>query len=452
MRVGFVVVLGFGFLGSSTGCTPPDSAGDDAQAVIENELKKNQTVVVEKELFVTDLSAVNSASYTHYTQDKWNTDPEGGLSFGRLIDNMNRVEKPSDLERSRFVMSWLRTWETPQQVNGQTLEARPLVRSVLLTPWKLASVGRNGNTSSSCTADPSTDFTCKLSFASDVVPFRLLAIAYRPDLRVLPRTGTPGAAGQGRFVFGVLDAARNPLQFTVILEYTIEANDANAIQQIAKEYQKLAGEPWGTKFNQKLHERTLAFTKWNGAPSRRNGSALLQLRTNELPLSPPGADPTSPRGQMWEMREFVLGASGDLTPQAVELEPRIALDNSTTLRDWALSNSASILSQTHGLPDSFAGIPFRAASSLVPFSFRWAIPGVPEDVRAAFALNTCNGCHRAETATSFLHVKNRAPGDAAVLSPFLTAQLALGGPRVLDYLEVTSKHFGQIDDGPGHDH
>ena len=48
-------------------------------------------------------------------------------------------------------------------------------------------------------------------------PLRLLAIVNRMDLRDLSK----GSAGEGRFVFGVLDGNGNPLEFTLILEYRL---------------------------------------------------------------------------------------------------------------------------------------------------------------------------------------------------------------------------------------
>ena len=112
--------------------------------------------VPSKELFVTDLSVVNDARLNEYKAKKWNTEAEGGFSFGRLVDNMAPSAKQSDRERSDFVMRWLRTWTADQSVNGQVLAARPAIRDVLITPWKLTSVGKLGNKTSDCTAARST--------------------------------------------------------------------------------------------------------------------------------------------------------------------------------------------------------------------------------------------------------------------------------------------------------
>jgi hypothetical protein len=51
----------------------------------------------------------------------------------------------------------------------------------------------------------------------------------------------------------------------------------------------------------------------------------------------------------------------------------------------------------------------------------WNAPGIlnPE-ARHKFSLNTCDGCHGAETQTSFLQVFPRFPGQESSLSGFMT--------------------------------
>lgn len=453
-----LALIGFVFGGCSAATVDSDSDDETFdQAPISSvaqPVKLDHQPDPARELFITALSAVNSVKHVNYRPGKWNTDEEGGFSFGRLIDNMSRVEKPTAAQRSNFVMSWLRTWEVPQTVNGQSIPARPLIRSTLITPWKLASIGREGNTATTCSADAATDFTCKLSFAPDVVPFRLLAVVYRPDLRRVPppNAAHQGSAGQGRFVFGVLDQARQPAQFTVIFEYMIPTSGKSDIQAVADKWHKLGKLPLGSDHTKALHANTLQFTKWNIAPLRNNGSALLQIRTNEVSLAEPGSDPTSSRGLLWEMREFIVGSSGALVPDTMKQEPPLALSGTPILSEWVTANSARLLDGSYEIPESYAGQPFLAASSLVPSTFRWDVPGVATGVRNAFALGTCNGCHRNETATPFLHVKTRLPDAPAALSNFLTNELAATGPRVADFKSLLSVDFSAIQDGKGKGH
>jgi hypothetical protein len=188
-------------------------------------------------------------------------------------------------------------------------------------------------------------------------------------------------------------------------------------------------------------------------PSGSSDSALLQIRTNEVVLADAGSDPTSPKGLMWELREFIVGPGGGLVADTVKQEPPIALSGSEALGSWVQANAPQILNGTHDVPSEWpVGQPFLAASSFTPFSFRWEVPGASEQLRHAFALSTCNGCHRSETSTSFLHVKNREPALATVLSPFLTAELAPGGPRIADLTTVLTQDFSKINHGKGKDH
>jgi hypothetical protein len=443
-------LLTLGLLGCGAG--PGDASADENIDDIEQGAVLDHVPVPAKELFVTDLSVVNATKFTTYKPGKWDTEPEGGFSFGRLIDNMSPVDRPNDKQRSDFVMSWLRSWETPQAVNGQVIPARPLIRTLLITPWKLASVGKLGNSAASCSDSPTTDATCKLSFAPEVVPFRLLAVVNRPDLRRLPNPAN-GSAGQGRFVFGVLGPAREALQFTVIFEYMVPVAAASDIQAYAQGWHKLGKLAFGAGYNDKLFEQTRRFTKRRAAPQRNNGSALLQIRTNEVALAEPGSDPSNPRGTMWELREFVVGSAGGLVPDTVKQEPPLSLNGTTLLGDWLSTNASQVLAGTYDIPTTLpSGEPFLAASSFTPFAWSWQVPGASEELRRAFALGTCNGCHRSETTTSFLHVKNREAAASAVLSPFLTAELAPGGPRVADFTLVLTQDFGKIKDGAGKDH
>ena len=58
--------------------------------------------------------------------------------------------------------------------------------------------------------------------------------------------------------------------------------------------------------------------------------------------------------------------------------------------------------------------------------------------KVLFSLNTCNGCHGAETDTSFLHVFPRSLGQEASLSGFLT------GITVDDPIDGTVRTFDDL--------
>ncbi len=53
----------------------------------------------------------------------------------------------------------------------------------------------------------------------------------------------------------------------------------------------------------------------------------------------------------------------------------------------------------------------------------WNAPGINNpEARHKFSLNTCNGCHGAETQTIFLQISPRAQGQVSQLSAFLTGE------------------------------
>jgi hypothetical protein len=88
--------------------------------------------------------------------------------------------------------------------------------------------------------------------------------------------------------------------------------------------------------------------------------------------------------------------------------------------DFVNQNEATILTQLHTVPPTFEGQPFQAGSSINPIVF-WSAPGIANnDARQLFSLNTCNGCHGAETNTKFLHIAPRFQGQESQLSGFLT--------------------------------
>jgi hypothetical protein len=418
----------------------PSEDGQEEVAAIETLRQAVDSTSIDpaRQLFVTDVSVVDDARFTKWDPRRVNTDLDGGWSFGRLIDNMlpdalHRLKgREKDQASSLFVLHWLRTWEHDQLINGQRVPARPAIRSLVIDPWR---------TASGCTG---TDLQCVLDFGK--APFRLLAIVYRPDLRRLPRLGEPGRAGEGRFVFGVLGPNGERKPFTVIFEYGLPISSKAEILVWAKRFQALGQQPFGPKYNEQLFEATRRFTRRGAAPRRWNGSALLQLRTNEVPLSP-----ASP--QEWEMREFVLGPSGFLTPDTVKQEVDAALNGSQTLGDWAAQNASAILAGTHEVPVRWRRAPFRAGAAPVPAGSLWQVPGVAEEVRHAFAKATCSGCHKAETATNFLHVRTREVGAASSVSAFLAQELALDGPRVTDFVELlNTRDLARVKDGKREEH
>lgn len=345
-----------------------------------------------RELEIRDVTVVD---------DPVRTGPGGAWTFGRLMENM----APTPDAAPAMVESLLSTWLTDQNINGFTVGARPAMQDLILTPFPR-------------TANGALD----LSHA----PFRLLAIVNRIDLND-PANNT---AGEGRFVFGVLDQFGNPLSLTMIVEYNIPASSSQDVLDLANAWHNLSSQPFPSEpYNAALQAVTERFTSRNAAPGRVNGSALGQFRANDF----------FTLGE-WEFREFHLSpATGFLAPAPVALTPDPSFNNSTTLADYINANEAAILEQKHVVPETFQGQPFLAGSMITNF-FVWQAPGVNPEAREKFALNTCNGCHTnpLETNVGVFQVAPRSAGQEASLSPFLL------GTQVFDPFSNVIRVFNEL--------
>jgi hypothetical protein len=348
------------------------------------------TIAPPAELVITALPVV---------EDPTRTAPGGAWHFGTLMRAMAGDQEPSTLVRD-----WLKTWNTAQTVNGLTLPARPQIMTKVLGLWEERSGG----------AGKPLDFS--------KAPFRLLAIVNRMDLR---KAGVQ--AGEGRFVYGVVDAAGSPLPFTVILEYALPGGTAEATQRWARDWHELGrlglSHP---EYQAKLQAVTDRFTRSGVMAGRPHGSALNQLRTNEAALAEP-----------WEMREFVLTSTG-LQPATVKLTPDLAFDNTPALGDYLRANLADVLAERHVVPETFGGARFLAAGAEVPENFFWRAPAADLEARHKFSLHTCSGCHARETGTQFTHISPRAAGKASTLSAFMR------GGTVMDPVMQTGRTFNDV--------
>ncbi|MEK6748312.1 MAG: choice-of-anchor X domain-containing protein [Pseudomonadota bacterium] len=316
--------------------------------------------------------------------------PNGVWTFKHLVTAMANTPA-TGVTTQDFVRMWLSTWETNQTVNGWTSPSRNAgIHALIIDAWEAASGG------------PGSPLNL------DIAPFQLLAIVNRVDLRENFTYGG-GSAGEGRFVFQATDSACNPTSFTVIFEYGIQKSSCSTVKSWGQQWVNLSTLTLGSAaYNSALETITESFVAANAAPGKPNGSALNQLRTNEIALSAP-----------WELREFVISASGwnahFLTQNTVTQTSDTSLNNTLTLRNFVNSGATTV-------PLRFPTIanPFKGAASTVPTpSFFWNETGItPRQRRHDFSLGTCNGCHAGETGTFFTHV-NPGPIPAS-LSGFLT--------------------------------
>jgi hypothetical protein len=372
------------------------------QRAIQNHLPLNippgvlngLTTVVDpyRELMITDLNVAEDPTRTYDVcgQGGPHGNPNGAWTFATLMQDMAN-QSQTGVDPADFVESWLSTWLTTQQINGLSVPARTKM-SQILAAWPRV----NG----------------KLDLTK--APLRLLAIVNRIDLRSGGAYGG-GNAGEGRFVFGLLDGC-NVSFFTVILEYGVPVSGCQAVENYANQWHALGSiainDP---SYNVKLQAITDIFTKANAAPSKPNGSALNQLRTDEIDLDAP-----------WELREFHVETDHNLHEVAVKQTPDTNTINGTaTLTQYANAKQAAILAGTYVIPATVPGsspgqtVPFQGGSSL-NFKQPWSAPGITSNVaRHDLSLGTCNACHSRETDTPFMHVSARADHQQAALSPFL---------------------------------
>jgi len=363
------------------------------------------SVDVQKELFITDLGVVNSVEATT---------PTGAFHVKTLFEAM----APTGHGAKDVMLSLLTSFR-----NDSLDLPKRTIDEVILNPWKRWEVGATSPLP--ITAAPPSDADWDVNW--EKAPFRLLAIVNRMDLRHNP---TIGQAGEGRFVFGMIDPVSGaPLSFTFIFEYVQPIASASDIEAVALRWHSLGNIP---AFNQDyidaLKAITLTFAGNDAVPARPNGSSIGQIRSNEIALN----DFSDPLGAGWELREWRLKShDGLFEPDTVKETPPSSLNDSPFL-GFLLDRFGVGLSEQ--IPNEMLG--FRGITAFSP-DFQWEVPGVAlNDLRLRrFSVHTCSGCHGGDgktgDGTSFLHVTNRIVSQEAKLSRFLTG-VSASATQVVD--------------------
>lgn len=354
-------------------------------------------VNIPSSLMIRDPKVVQDPTRTRTSCTGAGSSSSGKWSFGYLMQEMANTPG-TGISASDFALSWLKTWLSPQSINGWTVAQRTQIQNQVINPW-IAASGSG---------------TLDLSKA----PFRLLAIVNRVDLRQNLVYGG-GSAGEGRFVFGVMGPSCQVLPFTVIFEYGIKKRGCVDLRNWARQWKDLDQHTRGSAaYNAALEAITEQFVKANSDPSKPNGSALNQLRTNELAL-----------GSQWELREFQVAPKGDqlaglLKEVTVKQTPDISLNRTPTMVNYHNTFTADILAGTYKVPLEFpAGTHFLGGSAATPTGWIWNFQTLTitnREARFLFSLGTCNACHTGETGTNFTHVSPAPFGAPAGLSGFLT--------------------------------
>jgi hypothetical protein len=240
---------------------------------------------------------------------------------------------------------WLDTWlkgsfraTSPSQpaviVNGQTLDTRlhtiggttfTSAFSAVIRPWLRKAAGNPALVVDSQISSVNywkTKWRNLVTGGTDVMrfaPFKLTAIVNRVDLRGNSHYGgSISAAGEGRFVYSIIKDPNsncgNPVTslessgiagFNVIFEYGIPINTCAALKAYQVKWRNLSDSVFGANFNTYLQTITDVFTAANAAPSKPNGSALNQLRSNEIATTSPWPVDLVP---FWQLREFNINA------------------------------------------------------------------------------------------------------------------------------------------------
>src|SRR5260221_841411 len=224
-----------------------------------------------KSLMVTDVSVVEDPSRTFNPCNNTGT-PNGKWTFGYLMTQMAN-EPLTGINPSDFTQRMFRHWLNNQSVNSFTVPARPQMQTIL-NNWPKLGDGR-----------------LDISKA----PVKLLAIVNRVDLSTNTSYGH-GSGGQGRFLFSLVDPvnACSARPFTIILENGGPKHSGSEIKSWDQQWLDLDANPINSAaYRTALETITETFAHANADPAKPNGSAIHQVRTDEIALARP-----------WELRGF----------------------------------------------------------------------------------------------------------------------------------------------------
>ncbi len=498
--VGVVTPVAFDFKGFNNGARVPlgpavtfldaegqavsSGQGQPAQpaSLLQNKISSAAPVVLgtnvyqDRVLMIRDVGVVTDPTRTVEPCTQAGN-PNGVWTFNHLMTQMTNSAQ-TGIDPADFVMNWLQNWMVNKNgvINGDpTLPARTVMSSII-TQWPRRPDG-------------------KLDLAQS--PLRLLSINPRPDLRLTTGGGGPYSntngnfldAGEARFIFGFvmkpgwtgnfLGAVQIPglpngcraLPFTVIFEFRVPKCNCEGVKSWAQQWDALKNfVPGSAAYNSRLQAITQQFVLANSNPRKPNGSALGQLRTNEVALAAP-----------WELREFQLTQQPFtfLQETTVADTPEDGFNNNANgtgrLLQWIVNVIKPALLAGHEAPTAqvplfFGGAPFLAGNSLVPdnpgvITHHWNAPGLNINVTAnpgnlnilrenwarhRVSRAACSGCHRREVFTHFVHVDPAStiplanPALPAELSEFLTGINGLGDPAdaLANALPVSNKANG----------
>jgi len=431
---------------TSTASSATVSAGTTSAATAAT--TPTTSVIGKNSIFITNVAVVEDTTRTwNYCTQKGNVN--GPWTFGTLMRQL-ASKSPSqiatDVQVSNFVKSWLNHWTSTQIINGDTIKARTLMNTQILTPWL--------NKSKSAGA-PSGQLDMRFA------PFKLTAIVNRFDLRGGQKFASPVEfCGEGRFVFCLIKSdCTTPLSMTANFEYAINRPGTCADEQAwAQQWFNLASLTIGSSdYNQALQNITDQFALCGTNINRNNQSSLNRLRTNEITLA------SLPK--QWELREFFLDSTGNLAETTVGQTPadkyNVKLNNADVQRFAAYvnQNSSTIIAGTNVVPAIWQSFPFLGGATHItsfptgnpPNVFHWDgtdssnKPTFVKSNSARFTISfqTCSGCHSGETQTGFTHVTPVMFGTETTLSGFLSGK---AGVNAVDFDHDSTNRLMSVED------
>jgi len=442
-------------------------------------------IIKANSLLITALSVVHDPARTFNPCNGafGSGNPNGAWTFGTLMKGM-AFQSSTGISAREFTKHWLRRWMVDTTINGEFVKNRSSkMLSMVITRWIRKARHNNALPVTAANWQTEWDNTHQDSLMR-YAPFSLKAIVNRLDLRGnFGYSGGSSNSGETRFIFSVVQNTttgncRDSLGaggfdgFNVIFEYGNPQTKCSAVQALGWQWANLSTMALGSPaYNAALESITHLVTDSNRAPGKPNKSALNQLRTNEIALTN-AATTAGDKSPRWQFREFKIQANKHLEEVPTHNEPANRFNgadgatpaDAAILAGWVNGNAANIIAQnTAGnVPLNVGATPFQAgkvnyASTsplLAPGFWNGSASGAGfitnDSARLFFSLNTCTGCHSADTRTDFTEVDYKGDntpytglsGTVGVLvagtqhkvdiSPFLTGRDAniVGGTPV----------------------
>jgi hypothetical protein len=435
----------------------------ELSALLLEAIDCDDEIVKDRSLFITDLAVVEDLHRTYNIVDGSGT-IDGAWTFGKLLENMDNGSHPDGIRG--FLKDFIKSWTEDRVVNGYAVPKRDYVFQKLISPWLTKAYGFQITVSEEDWEelwDNAPTYELKIN-----APFKLTAIVNRIDLRATTVYGVQGPfnAGETRFIFTLIDPVTGEIPISpnqsasfeqngigffdwrglnVILEYGNPFNSLCQLQAFAQQWYDLSDPALivGSKadnstYKQALEAVTQQVTNAGAAPEKINGSAIHRIRTNEKLFAGGNFDLEIHdfwEQQDWEFRQFELDPSTlswELVP--VTNNPDHTSNHALNIEEDYSNVSVNVSNQDvmnwiydghrhqvlHGnflMPNeliSGSSIVRREQVQYYDFDrdylasigeYDWIESSTQaKKIRHQISVNTCYGCHAAETKTVFTHV------------------------------------------------